>query len=125
MKMRGMRVVVLGLVAGFLTACAPRDTSPVIACELNGAKVSTAFTFNSFRTTLSMEHGAVEVVTNRSLKSKSIQIDFTPLADGRLLAERVMVLGATSHDMAPAVLFGLTNAMPSAAVAPVPPAATP
>lgn len=95
-----------------MVACAPKDTSPVIACELDGKTVSTDFTFDSFRTALASEHGNVDVVTNASLKSKSLQVYFKPLADGRLLAERVVVLGSMQSGMTPAVLFGLTNAVP-------------
>ena len=53
--------------AWVMTACAPKDTSPIIACELDGKTVSTDFTFNSFRTALATEHGSVDVVTNASL----------------------------------------------------------
>ena len=109
---------VLGMVMTVVAACAPKDTSPVIACDINGQPVSTAFTFNGFKTTLTLEHGAVAVVTNRSLKSKSLEVTFTALPDGRLLADHVMVLGSAPHAMAPAVLFGLTNALSSAASAP-------
>ena len=99
-------------VGWMMTACAPKDTSPVIACDLNGKTVSTDFTFNSFRAALVTEHGSVEVVTNASLKSASLQVYFKPLADGRLLAERVVILGSMQSGMTPAVLFGLTNAVP-------------
>jgi hypothetical protein len=102
-------VVAAGLA---MTACAPKDTSPVIACELNGKTLSTEFTFNSFRTALAAEHGSVDVVTNASLKSRSLHVYFKPLPDGRLLADRVVILGSMQTGMTPAVLFGLTNAVP-------------
>jgi len=95
-----------------MTACAPKDTSPVIACDMDGKTISTDFTFNSFRTALATEHGAIEVVTNACLKSQSLQVYFKPLPDGRLLADRVVVLGSLQNGMTPAVLFGLTNAAP-------------
>ena len=114
---RMVTAMVAALAVGWvMAACAPKDTSPVIACELNGKTVSTDFTFNSFRSALVAEHGSVDVVTNASLKSKSLQVYFKPLADGRLLAERVVVLGSLQSGMTPAELFGLTNAAPVTAV---------
>lgn len=95
-----------------LSGCGAKDTSRKIACELNGQVVTTPFTFNSFQATLAAEHGNIQVVTNVSLKSASLQVYFKPLADGRLLAERAVIVGALTRDMAPAVLFGLTNAVP-------------
>lgn len=117
MKLRasGWTGLVLAVV---MTACAPKDISPTIACDINGQVVSTAFTFNSFRAVLASEHGQIQVVTNALLKSKTLEVSFRRLGDGRLLAERAVVTGAVSREMPPAVLFGLTNAV-AAPAAPV------
>ena len=110
---RTVAAIVAVVAAGWgMTACAPKDTSPIIACELDGKMVSTDFTFNGFKTVLAQEHGALVVVPDVSLKSKSLQVYFKPLADGRLLAERVVILGSLQTGMTPAMLFGLTNAVP-------------
>ena len=93
-----------------LSACGKRDTSPVIACELNDNIVPTPFTFNSFRKVLEKEHGLVDVEPNARLTSRSVEVRFTALADGRLLAERV-VAKPSGEKMAPAVFFGVTNAV--------------
>jgi hypothetical protein len=114
MIMRWMAGVAMVAAVCVLTACGAKDTSRRIACELNGQIVSTPFTFNSFQTVLADEHGQVQAVTNVSLKTASLQVYFKPLDDGRLLAERAVIVGALTRDMAPAVLFGLTNAMPAA-----------
>ncbi len=99
-----------------LSGCGAKDTSRRIVCEMNGSLVATPFTFASFQTVLAEEHGQIQVVTNESLKSASVQVYFKPLADGRLLAERAVIVGALTRDMAPAVLFGLTNDVPVAVV---------
>ena len=93
-----------------LPACGMRDNFPVIVCELNGKIVPTAFTFGSFRKNLETEHGQVAAEQNVSLKSRSLEVYFRRLTDGRLLAERV-VLSRTGKTISPAVFFGLTNAV--------------
>ena len=98
------------LVLALLSACGVRDKSPPIVCELDGKIVTTAFTFESFRKTLSAEHGKVEVQPDAGLKTRSIEVTFRKLEDGRLLAEKVVLINA-HREMAPAVLFGLTNAV--------------
>jgi hypothetical protein len=116
MKMHWLAGVAMVAAACVLSACGAKDMSRTIACELNGTVVSTPFTFNSFQSVLASEHGDLQVVTNVSLKSKSLQVYFRPLDDGRLLAERAVVVGALTRDMAPAVLFGLTNSLPAPAM---------
>ncbi len=118
-----MRIMAMAAIVAvcMLGACAPKDTSPVIACEMGGKIVSTDFTFNSFKATLAAEHGKIVAEPNKSLKSKSLEVTFKPLNDGRLLAERAVLTDrAVAREMAPAVLFGLTNAVPRASAPAVP-----
>lgn len=108
--MRIMRQLSLVAVALFciLPACAKRDTSAMIACELNGKVVPTTFTFDAFRRTLEREHGQVTVEPNARLASDAVDIRFKALPDGTLLAQRVVVK-LSGQEMPPAVFFGLTN----------------
>ena len=103
-----MRVVWAAVLLCALSACGTRDKSPVIVCESGGKMIPTAFTFESFCKTLADEHGQVEVTPKARIKSRSVEVFFRELNDGRLLAERVVLVGA-QKDMSPAVLFGLTN----------------
>jgi hypothetical protein len=119
-------LTVAALVCG-LSACGMRDQSPVIVCRVDGQLVATAFTFNSFRDAMQAEHGQVEVEPNLRLASRSLEVRFKKLEDGRLLAER-MILASTKTDVSPAIVFGLTNVVsrvgtqPAASTAnPVPP----
>jgi hypothetical protein len=92
-----------------LSACAKRDKSPVIVCEMAGKLAPTAFTFDKFKATLEAEHGEVTAVPYVSLKSRSVQVYFKPLDEHRVLAERVFVV-ASQKEMSAAVLFGLAGA---------------
>jgi hypothetical protein len=105
MRRFGLAAVALSCV---LSACAKRDTSAVIACELNGKIAPTTFTFNTFRRTLEREHGQVVVEPNARLTSDAVDVRFKLLPDGTLLAEQVFVK-LSGQEMAPAVFFGLTN----------------
>lgn len=101
----------LGLVvalSGWLSACGKPDSSPVIVCMLDGRIVPTAFTFASFERTVAAEHGQVTVESNKCIKSRSLEVHFKRLPDGRLLAEN-LVWNAPGREMSPAAFFGLTN----------------
>jgi hypothetical protein len=105
------------LAVAFMPACSKRTTSPLIACAQGGTNVTTVFTFDSFKATLEAEHGQVEAEANVRLRSRSLEVRFTPLPDGRLLAQQV-TLFPSGRPMAPALLFGLTNAPPDRAQPP-------
>lgn len=98
-----------------LAACARRDTSARIVCEVDGVTTPTAFTFDSFCQAVEREHGPIEVEANAVIKSRSLEVYFRRLEDGQLLAERVVWVGMFKQ-VTPAMLFGLagTNDLASA-----------
>jgi hypothetical protein len=105
-------VVVLVIAACFLTACGMDPTSPRIVCDMDGKVVPTAFTFTDFKQTLAAEHGQVQAMEYKQIKTASLIVYFKPLEDGTVLAERAILIKTGQH-MSPAVLFGLTNAPPA------------
>lgn len=111
-------VLGLGIVLCLLAACGKSEQSPLIVCELDGKIVPTVFTFAQFKRTLAAEHGQVEATGFEQLQTSSLLVSFKQLANGNLLAERAVLL-KDGQLMAPAVLFGLTNAVrPSFQAAP-------
>ncbi|MCE9613590.1 MAG: hypothetical protein K8T26_04895 [Lentisphaerae bacterium] len=106
--MKHLAQIGLAAVAVMVVAACARETSPRIVCEVDGAMVPTAFTFDSFCRTVESEHGQIEVQPNASIKSRSLEVYFRPLDGGQLLAERVVWVGTFKH-ITPAALFGLAG----------------
>jgi len=96
------------MLSWLLAGCTSRPASPRIVCEINGKLVPTAFTFEQFAQTVKREHGHVEVQNNSAVRSRSVEVFFKDLGDGRLLAERVLLVPSL-ETMEPAAFFGLTN----------------
>ena len=105
-----LRVVGFGVAVCLLSACGKSPRSPLIVCDLDGKVVPTAFTFDEFKRTLAAEHGQVEATGYEQLKTRSLVVFFKPLENGTVLAERALLL-KSGKLMAPAILFGLTNAV--------------
>lgn len=107
----GVAVLALCLIVG-LAGCGIVDRSPPIVCEVGGQLLETGFTFNRFKGTVAREHGAVEAEPNVSIRSRSVEVYFKTLDDGRLLAERAfwVRMNGTKDVVDPAVLFDLAKA---------------
>ena len=103
-----------------LSGCAFIDRSPPIVCDVNGELVETGFTFNSLKRVVAREHGQADAQSDEWIKSRSVEIYFKTLDDGRLLAEEAfwVRMNGTKDTLVPAVFFDLAEPVPGETNAP-------
>lgn len=103
-----MAIAWVGLCLG-LAGCGTKEVPLAIVCLVDGQLVETSYTFESFAAAVYQEHGVVDVKSGAFIKSRSVEVFFEPLEDGRLLAEQAMWVKSPveRHAIDPAVLFDL------------------